>query len=630
MAQPVARFGPFEVVSRIGFGGMGEVFRARFANEPGAPQVALKLIRPEHASDARFREMFLGEARVGSLLDHPNIVGMVDWGEVDGVLYLATELVDGISLHRLLSASQPTLEIGAYVVGALLDALAYAHELRDAAGKPLGLVHRDVSPANVLLSNTGGVKLADFGVSKIAGAPLTLTGELKGKPAFMAPEQLPGHGMIDGRADLFAAGVVLHLAVFGRPPFTDVNSWLVQGTPIDVEGPLEDLITLSLAPDPAHRFASADEFAAALRRAVPPSEAAATELGRRVRELAAGERPLTDMERLIMLELEPSGLIYRPDPNTGRLWVVEAGGRTPAPAHVFDESSGSTETTSYDLPEMTPTIEFEARTTVIDADPPAMTLAPHLGALTPTPTPMPMPPTTKMPSPAPMAPASQMALATQLPPATQMPAMTRPLRMAASDSLPTPTPLSQLGSSPLPIDPAPSRRSLFPIVALIAVLVAASVVVMVLAASTRQTRPRPLETAPPEATRPAPPPESTPAATPPTPPTPTPTPTPPPAPAPTEAATPTPTPSPTAAARPKPRPARPAPEPTVGYLTLDTEPWAVVYLGTRELGTTPFLRVPVPAGRQLLTFDLQGSGRRVRRPVDVPAGAVKRLALQLR
>jgi serine/threonine-protein kinase len=586
VAAAVARFGPFEVKSRIGFGGMGEVFRARYAGTPGRSDIALKLIRPEYASEPRFRQMFLAEARVSALLKHPNIVAMTACGDVDGVLYLASELVDGISLHRLLSAGPLALPLGVHILGAVLDALAYAHDHRDDAGHPLGLVHRDVSPANVLISRGGEVKLADFGVSKVAGAPQTLTGEIKGKPAFMAPEQLPGHGMIDRRADLFAVGVMLHIIALGRPPFSDVASWLALGARLDVSGPLADLITSSLAPDPSYRFASAGELAEALRHAVPAAdESAAGELARRVRELAAVERPLTDMERLIMSDLEPSGLIYAPDPSSGQLWAVGPPSRTPTPL-AFDDSA-PTDTRSYDdVPDMTPTNEFGVRQLV--------------DSLTPMPTPAPLESLTPTPAPLPVA----------LPPPVE-------------SLTPTPAPFLPLGSSPLPLDPPPRRRR-SSIIVVPALLLVGSVVA-VLVASTREREVASLDVPPPVA-----PPAQTTTLPPPADPSPFPSkPAPPPAAPPPSAPTP-----PPAEAR-MPTPSRPKlksrpPEPAPGYLTLDTEPWAVVYLGARELGTTPFSSVRVPAGRLNLTFDVQRSGRRVRRLVEIAAGTTRRLTLNLR
>src|SRR5260370_29520596 len=125
---PIVRFARFEVLSRIGIGGMGEVFHARLRRRGREVEVALKLIRPEFADDQRFRDMFLAEAEIGALLDHPNIAGVVDAGEVDGVLYLATELVDGISLAGLSSSALP-LEVIGYVVSSLLDAPAYVSQL---------------------------------------------------------------------------------------------------------------------------------------------------------------------------------------------------------------------------------------------------------------------------------------------------------------------------------------------------------------------------------------------------------------------------------------------------------------------------------------------------------------------
>ena len=180
--------------------------------------------------------MFLAEARVSALLDHPNIARMVDFGDVDGVLYLATELVDGICLHRLLSARAAVASRWRAHISARCSTRSPTRtSSRDAGGRPLGLVHRDVSSATCCSSRAGEVKLADFGVTRSPARRVTLTGELKGKPDFMAPEQLAGSGSVDGRADLFAVGVLLHRLALGTPPFMRRRSWLADGAPLIVD-----------------------------------------------------------------------------------------------------------------------------------------------------------------------------------------------------------------------------------------------------------------------------------------------------------------------------------------------------------------------------------------------------------
>src|SRR5688572_3819848 len=198
MVAPSVRFGPFEVLSRIGVGGMGEVFRARL----GEREVALKVLLPELARQPRFREMFSTEARVGSLVSHPNIVQLIDFGEIDGALYLAMELVEGLPLSKVARDEPWPAPMVAQVALDVLAALDYAHRLRSPEGRPLQLVHRDVSSTNVLAAFDGRCKLADFGVAKVRGESHTLTGEVKGKLGYMAPEQLLSRDQpIDGRAD---------------------------------------------------------------------------------------------------------------------------------------------------------------------------------------------------------------------------------------------------------------------------------------------------------------------------------------------------------------------------------------------------------------------------------------------
>lgn len=219
-------FGRYELVSIAGSGGMAQVHLARQVGPEGfIKPCVLKRIAAQHTNDPEIRRMFLEEARISALLNHPNIVQTFDFGEVEGAPYLAMELVDGVNLAQLCRALareerwlplQPAVEI----IGAVLDALDYAHNLTDLQHTPLRLVHRDVSPQNTLVSRAGTVKLGDFGIAHHQAREAETVGhQVKGKPAYMAPEQAM-HGAIDGRTDLFAVGVMLTELISARRVLT--------------------------------------------------------------------------------------------------------------------------------------------------------------------------------------------------------------------------------------------------------------------------------------------------------------------------------------------------------------------------------------------------------------------------
>lgn len=224
-AHAEIRVGQYLLGERLGAGGMAEVFIAHGAEgDISGKRFAIKRILPQLAKDPRFVAMFCDEGRICSALQHPNIVRVVDFGEHDGDLFMAMEYVDGISCARLLRAvaargRQVTVPIACYIVRQVLDALAFAHEARDEQGRPLGIVHRDVSPGNILLSRRGEVKLGDFGIVRSEFiARRTYPGELKGKIGYMSPEQVVG-AEVDPRSDLFAVGIVLAELLLTRPLF---------------------------------------------------------------------------------------------------------------------------------------------------------------------------------------------------------------------------------------------------------------------------------------------------------------------------------------------------------------------------------------------------------------------------
>ncbi len=264
---------------------MAEVFVAERAGPHGfAKRVALKRILPGLAADARFSEMFCDEARICAALSHPNIVQVLDFGEVGGELFMAMEFVEGLTVARLLriaaAAKKPVpTAVAVHIAHEVLRGLEYAHDARDEAGRPLRLVHRDVSPGNVLLGVSGEVKLSDFGIvrSEIV-ARRTQPGELKGKMGYMSPEQVAGVE-VDRRSDLFTVGIVLTELLLLRPLFSGKNELeiLTRISRVDlanlerygqgVPKSLRLVIDRALQRERDKRFATAGEFAAALLEA---------------------------------------------------------------------------------------------------------------------------------------------------------------------------------------------------------------------------------------------------------------------------------------------------------------------------------------------------------------------------
>jgi hypothetical protein len=213
--------GKYFLHERLGAGGMAEVFRATYSPEGGfEKQVAVKRILPAYADDEEFLAMFRREAELGSLLIHPNIVQVLDLGSYRDTIFLAMEYVQGMPLNVLLKRVPghrlPPAAV-AYIGMEIASALAYMHVRADSQGEPLGLVHRDLNPPNILLSRIGEVKLSDFGIARAANrVALTQAQTVRGKAGYMAPEQAQGDEL-DGQADLFALGLTLHEALTGQP-----------------------------------------------------------------------------------------------------------------------------------------------------------------------------------------------------------------------------------------------------------------------------------------------------------------------------------------------------------------------------------------------------------------------------
>jgi eukaryotic-like serine/threonine-protein kinase len=218
--------GRYKVIDRLAVGGMAELFKATLTADHGFEKVvAIKKILPHLASDRTFVEMFIDEARITAQLDHRNIVQVFELGHDADTPYIAMQFVDGLDALALLrecARVQIRLppELAAVIARDVLDALDYAHNALDVSGRPLGIVHRDVSPGNVLLSWRGDVKLTDFGIARAAERRhKTEAGTLKGKYGYMSPEQVSG-GDVDPRSDLFSVGILLSEMVMARRLFT--------------------------------------------------------------------------------------------------------------------------------------------------------------------------------------------------------------------------------------------------------------------------------------------------------------------------------------------------------------------------------------------------------------------------
>jgi serine/threonine protein kinase len=279
--QPPRALEGFEILQRLGSGGAGAVFLAR---SRGGQLVAIKTIADARRGDATPADSFAREASVCSRLHHPSIVEVRAFLEEAGFAALVYEYVPGVALARVLRLCQANGvrvpdRAAWHIVERVLAALAYAHSLRDAAGQTTPVVHRDVSPSNVLLDWSGGVKIADFGIAKVLGvSPATRIGLVKGTLGCMAPEQARGE-VVDERADVYAAALLAWRLATGRVPFgkhhkDEIELLRAMRNPRikplgvirpDLPEPLLDAVACALEPEPARRTITAAELAGVVR-----------------------------------------------------------------------------------------------------------------------------------------------------------------------------------------------------------------------------------------------------------------------------------------------------------------------------------------------------------------------------
>ena len=287
MSGPTGQtFGKYQLLDRLAMGGMAEIFRAKLVGAAGfSKDLVIKRIHADLCEDQEFVQMFINEAKLAAMLSHPNIAQVTDFDRVDDIYYLAMEWVEGVDLKRLNTRSRNhkrllPYELSLYIIAQALKGLSYAHEYVH-QGECLHIVHRDISPHNILLSHKGEVKVADFGIAKMAqSAKRTATGVLKGKVSYMAPEQTHT-SQVDQRADIFAMSIVLWELLTQHRLFDGDNDLIVldkvreskvipphELTP-DLPKEISDIVMKGLAKDPSHRFQNARDYYRALLPYIP-------------------------------------------------------------------------------------------------------------------------------------------------------------------------------------------------------------------------------------------------------------------------------------------------------------------------------------------------------------------------
>jgi serine/threonine-protein kinase len=378
-------FGPYLLVRKLGVGGMAQVWLAKRDGPGGFERVlVLKRILPTLSQDPHFVKMFLAEARLAALLNHRNIVQVFELGEIDGENYIAMEFIDGVDARTYMMAclrkdEVPDVGFAVFVMREVCTALAYAHALTDRNGKRLKLIHRDVTPANIMMARDGAVKLVDFGIAKAlseASGSTTQVGQFKGKLGYLAPEQVMLN-KLDHRVDIFGAGIVLHEMLTGRRLFRRLGEndekTLDRIVRAEVPAPsslrtglptaLDQICARSLAREPANRYETADEMAA--------------DLDRVLLDLRFGPKQLEELLRTALPHNAQPVLVTdepRTDPQASenpllRMRAVAApsvddvaaprGGRTETANH-----KGAPHTSGPEMRTLTPALLDEARATV--------------------------------------------------------------------------------------------------------------------------------------------------------------------------------------------------------------------------------------------------------------------------
>lgn len=272
------RFGNYILIEKLGTGGMAEIYKAKMEGVEGFQKlVAIKRILPQFSHNKDFTTMFIDEAKVAAQLSHRNIVHIYDLGKIENSYFIAMEYMEGTDLRKVMHEAREKNEkvpipIALFVVSQVASALDYAHNKKDHNGKPLNIVHRDVSPQNILISKDGEIKICDFGIAKAASkASHTRAGSLKGKLQYMSPEQAWGKA-VDFKSDIFSLGVVLYEALTGKHLFEGDSELSIlekvrhpkveplSKTLKDFPKELENIISKALKENPEERYPDANSF----------------------------------------------------------------------------------------------------------------------------------------------------------------------------------------------------------------------------------------------------------------------------------------------------------------------------------------------------------------------------------
>lgn len=287
MAEVLKKFGKYYLLDHIAQGGMAEIYRARLAASDGASRlIVIKKVIAGYGSNKEFLQMFRSEIKVTMGFNHPNIVQVYDFGDEQGQPYIAMEFIDGKSLRQFISRYQEMdqlfpIVLSAYIAEQCSSALHYAHSFKDKiSGEPLNIVHRDISPQNILISYEGNTKVIDFGIAKATtNLESTRVGVIKGKPSYLSPEQISGD-TLDGRSDVFALGTVLWELLTGKRLFAAENDLavlkLIESCQAHVKAPsilnpkvpreLDYIVLRTLAKQREKRFQTAEELQRALHK----------------------------------------------------------------------------------------------------------------------------------------------------------------------------------------------------------------------------------------------------------------------------------------------------------------------------------------------------------------------------
>src|SRR5689334_1538159 len=354
-------FGRYTLFDKIGQGGMADIFLARAQTELGATRlVVVKQILPRLAESPEFSDLLITEAKLAARLDHANVVQVHDLGKVDGVLYIAMQYVEGFDLIELLRRCSRTktalpVQYSLLIVIEALRGLDYAHRRTSEDGTPLGIVHRDVSPSNILISLEGEVKLCDFGIAHANDAAPASDDVIKGKAGYMSPEQARGDS-IDSRADVFSVGIVLwellagrrlyRVAAEGGPSLLDqakaarVPDLVSRGLPL--EETLFGIVKKALAPNRDERYQSARELLRDLEDYVAESKLIASPIrfgewliNRFGEELVQQRRAHERAAQALEAGLPPESAADAPVPTSGSWAVAADPTQDEQPTHVY-------------------------------------------------------------------------------------------------------------------------------------------------------------------------------------------------------------------------------------------------------------------------------------------------------